>query len=142
MSNKNDFKNRFNEWRRKMYGNDELGIFLLILCVVLQVIAVATMSFGIGQLFSLLSFGVLVFQIYRTFSNNKGARIAENNKFKMAFKKPSKWISDQRYYADQKKKGYTFFVCPHCGEVCRVPKGKGKIKITCPKCSTTFIKKS
>ena len=31
--------------------------------------------------------------------------------------------------------------CPGCGEKLRVPKGAGKINITCPHCGTKFIKK-
>ena len=35
-----------------------------------------------------------------------------------------------------------YFSCPHCRQQVRVPKGRGKISITCPKCGTQFIKKS
>ena len=34
------------------------------------------------------------------------------------------------------------FVCPTCKQKLRVPRGKGKISITCPKCATSFIKKT
>ena len=37
---------------------------------------------------------------------------------------------------------YRFFKCPQCKQTVRVPKGRGKICITCPKCKTEFIKKS
>ena len=32
--------------------------------------------------------------------------------------------------------------CPKCGTVCRVPRGKGKIVITCPKCGGEIRGKS
>ena len=40
------------------------------------------------------------------------------------------------------RKTYRYFSCPHCRQQVRVPKGRGKISITCPKCGTQFIKKS
>ncbi len=34
---------------------------------------------------------------------------------------------------------YNFFTCPRCRAALRVPKGKGRIKITCPKCGEKFL---
>ncbi|MCC8029243.1 MAG: zinc-ribbon domain-containing protein [Lachnospiraceae bacterium] len=42
----------------------------------------------------------------------------------------------------EQKKYYRFFMCPRCSQKVRVPKGKGRIEITCPKCRTSFIRKT
>ncbi len=42
----------------------------------------------------------------------------------------------------QDKRYYKYFNCPNCNQKVRVPKGKGKIEITCPKCRTSFIRKT
>lgn len=54
------------------------------------------------------------------------------------------WARLQRDRAAHKKYGkdFKFFKCPQCGHTLRVPKGKGKIKITCPNCSNRFEAKS
>lgn len=40
----------------------------------------------------------------------------------------------------KQRKTHRFFKCPECGVTVRVPKGKGKIKITCPKCKNAFVR--
>ena len=39
-------------------------------------------------------------------------------------------------------KEHCYFTCPGCGAVCRVPKGKGRIVITCPRCGNEIHGKS
>ena len=36
---------------------------------------------------------------------------------------------------------HKYYHCPQCSKMLRVPKGKGKIAISCPKCKEKFIKK-
>ena len=51
-----------------------------------------------------------------------------------------KWNRFKKHLAQRKL--YRFYKCPQCRQKVRVPKGRGKICITCPKCRTEFVKKS
>ena len=129
---------RFSEaMRRFMYGRygvDQLNIFLLAAAVVLNVIAMILSRLGavcrlIGALMSLISYGFLIFYLFRFLSRNLEKRILENRRY-LTWK--SRILDRQnRYYR-----------CPNCKQTVRVPKGRGKICIKCPKCSEKFIRKS
>lgn len=129
---------RFSAWlRRFMYGRcgvDQLNIFLLVAAVVLNLIALLLSRLGavcavIGMVVNLSSYGVLIWYLYRALSRNLEKRILENRRF-LTWKSR---ITDRqnRYYR-----------CPNCKQTVRVPRGRGKICIKCPKCSEKFIRKS
>ena len=52
------------------------------------------------------------------------------------------WVSPVLYWLGLAAIVYSYFRCPQCGQQLRVPRGRGKISITCPKCGHQFIKKS
>ena len=116
------------------YGVDQLNIFLLISVVALNVISLILSRFGavctiIGSLISLVSYGILIWYLFRFLSRNLEKRILENRRY-LGWK--SRILDRQnRYYR-----------CPNCKQTVRVPKGRGKICIKCPKCSEKFIRKS
>ena len=123
--------------RRFMYGRygvDQLNIFLLITAVVITVIAMILSRLGavcrlIGALMSLISYGFLIFYLFRFLSRNLEKRILENRRY-LTWK--SRILDRQnRYYR-----------CPNCKQTVRVPRDRGKICIKCPKCSEKFIRKS
>ena len=78
---------------------------------------------------SLLAYIPLIWSIYRMYSRNIEARRRENTAF-------------LRFFSRLTDKQYRYFRCPQCGQQLRVPRGRGKISITCPKCHNQFIKKS
>ena len=128
-------------WLRKImngrYGVDQLSMALMGISVLFSILSIFVKSPIINILYMI----TLVFAFYRIFSKNIAKRYQENNKFlrvwnttKRKINKVLKRIKDLKYYK--------YFKCSNCKQTLRVPRGKGKISITCPKCKTIMIKKS
>ena len=75
----------------------------------------------------------MVWTLFRMFSRNLPKRRSENAWFLTKIVNP---LKSQR--ARSRDKDHKYFTCPQCRTVCRVPRGKGKIIITCPKCGTSI----
>ena len=118
------------------YGFDQLNGFLCILSLILVVLG-AWLS---GFLYW-LGLALLLWCYYRIFSRNIQKRYAENMKYLSLQNQAKDWLARQKLRFDQRKV-YRYFQCPHCRQSIRVPRGRGRISITCPKCGTSFIKKS
>ena len=110
------------------YGQDRLNITLLVVGCVLCFVQMFVPS-GAGFVLTILSEALLILSLLRCFSRNTYKRYNENRKFLLMIDRIKD--RDHRYYA-----------CPKCRQTVRVPKGKGKISITCPKCREKFIKKT
>ena len=120
-------------------GNDQLNIFLLIVDVVLIVLSTVWKSAS-AVLYPFV-LALLVYIYFRMFSRNIQARYAENEKFMKWWRPVSNKIRGaQGRFADRKT--HCYFKCPECGRRLRVPKGKGKIMITCPNCHAKFDRKT
>jgi len=111
------------------YGPDHLGIALIILTFVLSLLNALFLHTPL-LFISYFTFGSTLF---RMLSRNIQRRRAENDKFirywwpiRMKFKSIIQKIKDKRKYK--------YYRCPTCKTRMRVPKGKGKIRITCPRC--------
>ena len=84
---------------------------------------------------------ITLLALFRMFSRNLEKRRAENAKFMEKVWWPiSRRMAGKRQQRMDKEHG--FFTCPGCGAVCRVPKGKGRIVITCPCCGNEIHGKS
>lgn len=117
------------------YGTDQLNLFLLICAFSISVIS----NFIPIPFFGYLGLIPLIYSIYRTFSKNIAKRRSENEKFLHVWRKFTRFFKNFKKNAADRKI-YKYFKCPNCSQKVRVPKGKGKISITCPKCKTKFIK--
>lgn len=119
------------------YGVDSLSKFMLGTAVVLLVFAMGFRNNFLNTLACLLVF----FCYFRMFSRNYQKRAEENQKFLELKGKAATFLKREKEYFEQRKTHH-IYKCPSCKQKIRVPKGKGKICITCPKCHTEFIKKS
>ncbi|WP_455537934.1 hypothetical protein [Terrisporobacter sp.] len=128
-------REKFNKFMYGRYGNDELNQFLFKLVIGSLIISLFTKGVRyISDIFYYISI-CLAFSVYfRMFSKNLSKRYKERDSF---LQYSSKFKTKQ-----SQKKLYAFFKCPSCKQKVRVPKGKGKISIHCPKCNVDFIKKS
>ncbi len=126
--------------RNKMYGrygSDQLNMALIIIAIAISIVSM----FIPIPYFSFVGFIPIVYAFYRMFSKNIARRQQENYKFlkfwygiKNFFKGIPQRIKDGRIYK--------YYSCPNCKQKLRVPRGKGKVNVTCPKCKTTFTKMS
>lgn len=118
------------------YGYDQLGWFLLGLYLALYLLSVITHL----SLFYLLGVAGLFWAIFRIFSRNLPRRRAENTKFLQWAGPVIRWWKLRSTIA--RDKDHRYFKCPNCGQQLRVPKGKGKITITCRNCGVSFEEKT
>ena len=109
------------------YGTDKLNMALLCTGLVCSLLASFMPGVFLKLGFTLASYVFMFVAIFRTFSRNVYKRYEENRKFLLFFQK-------------LKDKEHRYYNCPRCRQQVRVPKGKGKISITCPKCREKFIK--
>jgi small-conductance mechanosensitive channel len=117
------------------YGLDQLNVVLMVAAVALCLISFlfsrinAVWTVALSFVLNLLSYVLLFWYILRAFSRNIEKRNQENRRF-LAFR--SRLTDKQnRYYR-----------CPNCKQTVRVPRGRGKICIKCPKCGEKFVRKS
>ena len=125
------------------YGADPLGRFLAIcgcVCILLSVAVRGKVPLLAG-LFSAAALALIVWCYSRILSRNFARREAENRKYLSC---RNRFTGSFRLLKNcfRQRKEYAFFRCPSCREVVRVPRGKGRIRITCPRCGYAFEKKT
>lgn len=129
-------KEKFRKFMIGRYGVDSLSKFMLGTAVVLLVFAMGFRNNFLNTLACLL----VLLCYFRMFSRNYQKRAEENQKFLELKGKAATFLKREKEYFEQRKTHH-IYKCPSCKQKIRVPKGKGKICITCPKCHTEFIKK-
>lgn len=99
--------------------------------------------FFLGRLFLplLIPAGVvLVYLVIRLLSRNQEKRQMENARFLALFRAVFRWFRRRRVL--QTDKEYYYFKCPTCGQSMRLPRGLGKVEITCRSCASRFETRS
>ena len=130
-------KERMQRFMAGRYGNDQLNQFIFIVAIISMVLEIITRQ----SLFYTLTLVLLILAYVRVFSRNINKRWEGNMKFLQKKDAILNKFRKQKYYAAQRR-NFHIYTCPQCKQKIRIPKGKGKISITCPKCRTSFIKKS
>lgn len=114
------------------YGMDGLNIALLGLYLVLSLLSRLLHSSILG----FLAFLCLLFTVVRMFSRDIPRRQQENARFMDAVEPRLRSYNARR--CRRRDKEHCYFRCPNCGQQLRVPKGKGKLQITCRSCGASF----
>ena len=129
-----NWRERLAQFMQGRYGgNDTLNKWLLGTFLILLLLSLLLESI----ILNILAFAVLIFSYYRIFSKSITRRSMENQKFLE--------IKQSVFSIFRGKKGsdtHRIYCCPKCSQKVRVPKGRGKIQITCPNCRNQFIKRS
>lgn len=143
---------RFSLWLSKAmagrHGGDQLSIALLVLYCILLLFS----SIFRSPLLFLLALAVLIWSLARMLSRNHERRWKENAWFLKWWNPVWSWMRgiaarfrSAQEFATMKARdrdSYRYYKCPKCKNKLRVPKGKGKIAITCPICHTEFTKRT
>lgn len=119
------------------YGMDSFGKFTIIAGLVTMILA----GWNDSMLLSLVSWTCIVYSYFRMFSKNIYKRSSENQWYLNKTYKLRQAFYKQKNLMLQRKTHH-IYKCPTCRQKIRIPRGKGRIEIRCPKCSSTFIKNS
>lgn len=120
---------KFRNFMVGRYGTDKLNMVILSAGLVACLISAFFDSPQINLLLTGVSYGLMIWALCRSFSRNTYKRYQENRKF-------------LQFFDRLKDRQHRYYDCPKCRQVVRVPRGKGKIAITCPKCKERFVKKT
>ena len=133
----NSFKDKMARFMYGRYGMDQLSRNLSLICLVLLIV---TMFVRNNVIYMIALVGI-VYTYFRVFSRNISRRSEENEKYlKFHYKVVGKLNKIKFRITDSKT--HRIFRCPSCSQKIRVPRGKGRISIKCPKCRIEFIKKT
>ena len=122
-------KQAFRHFMLGRYGTDKLNLAILTAGLLCTLVSMLLRLPILNLALTALSYGLMSWAIFRCLSRNTYKRYRENRKYLQLVER---W----------KDKENRYFECPRCHQTVRVPRGKGKISITCPKCKEKFIKKT
>ena len=117
---------RFMEGR---YGTDRLNMTILTTGLVLCIVSMFFRIPAVNLTLTLPSYVLMFWAIFRTLSRNTYKRYQENRKYLQIFDR-------------LKDREHRYIACPKCRQLVRVPRGKGKIAITSPRCREKFVRKT
>ena len=134
-------KDKLNKFMQGRYGVDQFARFTLGVALFVIVIGSFLRRNVAGGILDTLGFILIIYTYFRIFSRNVSARYAENQRYLQATAKIRYWFDQQKKLMEERKYHH-IYTCPKCRQKIRIPKGKGKIMIRCPKCHHEFQKRS
>ena len=111
------------------YGTDKMNTAILACGLIACLLSMFIRLPVLNLILTVLSYALMVWAIFRMLSRNTYKRYQENRKY-------------LRFLERVKDRDHKYFDCPRCRQPVRVPRGKGKISISCPKCQEKFIRKT
>ena len=124
---------RIKQWLRRFmmgrYGTDKLSMTILTAGVIASILSIFMPVAGIKMLLTLAAYGLMIWAIFRMLSRNTYRRYQETRRF-------------LQFVDGIRDREHRYYNCPNCHQRVRVPRGKGKISISCPKCREKFIRKT
>lgn len=133
----NDMKEKLRTFMIGRYGIDSFSKFLMGIALTLCILDIFVNNIFINSWFIV----IIIYVYYRMFSRNHAKRYQENMKFLQIKNKFLTRFRSEKSIMKQRKTHH-IYKCPNCNQKIRIPKGKGRICITCPKCKTEFTKTS
>lgn len=130
-------KEKLRNFMSGRYGVDQFSKFILGIAFVLILLSAVFRSF----ILEILSLTCLCFSYFRILSKNCQKRYSENTVYLTKKTKLLYFLTKQKDLMKQRKTHH-IYQCPSCRQKIRIPRKKGKICITCPKCGHEFVKKS
>ena len=134
-------KDKLNRFMQGRYGVDNLARFTLGVALFVIVVGSFMRQNAAGGVLDTVGFILIIYTYFRILSRNISARYAENQKYLTMTAGIRRKIASWKSQLAQRKM-YHIYRCPGCKQKIRVPRGRGKIEIRCPKCNTRFVKKS
>lgn len=136
-------RNFFSRLMYGRYGSDQLNLFLMGAWVVCYLLSLLLRAFKLGipaAAFYGLAYACIVWGLFRMLSRNYDSRRRENEWFTDKTGPLTHGFRQKR--AQLRDHDHKYFRCPSCGQVLRVPKGKGRINVRCRNCGNSFQKKT
>lgn len=132
-----NFKDKIRNFMIGRNGHDELNFFIIALVGILLIVNI----FAKKSFILTLALIFLIYSYYRSLSRDISARQSENKKFLDTVEPLRRKFSFSKNKV-KNRKVYKYFKCPKCGLQMKVPRGKGKILVTCKKCGEKFTTES
>lgn len=129
--------NWFRNFMQGRNGSDQLNLFLVVCAFALWIVEIFVPSLAL----SIIVWALLIWSIVRMFSRNVTARRNENYKF-------CTWLYRVRGFFHglparlEDARSHKRFRCPNCHQKVRVPRGVGRVKVTCPRCGEKFERRT
>ena len=111
------------------YGTDRLNMVILCAGLAASLLSTWIKIPAVSLVLWALSYGLMIWAIFRSLSRNTYKRYQENRKFLQLVDR----VRDRQH---------RYYTCPKCRQTVRVPRGKGKISITCPNCREKFVRQT